>query len=93
MQKLYKNEKYKFIYSNCILHPYGSSNYNTKAYKHIKEKQHKHNKYVNVQLSFWGWTRKRGQFSKLISKKQKKWNDINKKCYLSACFYTKNPAF
>jgi hypothetical protein len=37
-----------FIYSNCILHPYGSSNYNTKAYKHIKEKQHKHNKYVNV---------------------------------------------
>ena len=52
MQKLYKNEKYKFIYSNCILHPYGSSNYNTKAYKHIKEKQHKHNKYVNVQLSY-----------------------------------------
>jgi hypothetical protein len=37
-----------FIYSNCILHPYGSSNYNTKACKHIKEKQHKHNKYVNV---------------------------------------------
>jgi hypothetical protein len=33
---------------NCILHPYGSSNYNTKACKHIKEKQHKHNKYVNV---------------------------------------------
>ena len=32
--------------------PYGSSNYNTKACKHIKEKQHKHNKYVNVQLSF-----------------------------------------
>ena len=28
--------------------PYGSSNYNTKACKHIKEKQHKHNKYVNV---------------------------------------------
>ena len=26
----------------------GSSNYNTKACKHIKEKQHKHNKYVNV---------------------------------------------
>ena len=52
MQKLYKNEKYKFIYSNCILHPYGSSNYNTKACKHIKEKQHKHNKYVNVQLSY-----------------------------------------
>jgi hypothetical protein len=25
-----------------------SSNYNTKACKHIKEKQHKHNKYVNV---------------------------------------------
>ena len=39
---------YLFIYSNCILHPYGSSNYNTKACKHIKEKQHKHNKYVNV---------------------------------------------
>jgi hypothetical protein len=37
-----------YIYSNCILHPYGSSNYNTKACKHIKEKQHKHNKYVNV---------------------------------------------
>ena len=37
-----------FIYSNCILHPYGLSNYNTKACKHIKEKQHKHNKYVNV---------------------------------------------
>jgi hypothetical protein len=37
-----------FIYSNCILHPHGSSNYNTKACKHIKEKQHKHNKYVNV---------------------------------------------
>ena len=39
---------YLFIYSNCILHPYGSSNYNSKACKHIKEKQHKHNKYVNV---------------------------------------------
>ena len=39
-----------FIYSNCILHPYGSSNYNTKACKHIKEKQHKHNKYVNVKF-------------------------------------------
>ena len=37
-----------FIYSNCILHPYGSSNYNTKVCKRIKEKQHKHNKYVNV---------------------------------------------
>ena len=37
-----------YIYSNCILHAYGSSNYNTKACKHIKEKQHKHNKYVNV---------------------------------------------
>ena len=39
-----------YIYSNCILHPYGSSNYNTKACKHIKEKQYKHNtcKYVNV---------------------------------------------
>ena len=37
-----------FIYSNCILYPYGSSNYNTKACKYIKEKQHKHNKYVNV---------------------------------------------
>ena len=33
---------YLFIYSNCILHPDGSSNYNTKACKHIKEKQHKH---------------------------------------------------
>jgi hypothetical protein len=35
-----------------ILNPtsdlFGSSNYNTKACKHIKEKQHKHNKYVNV---------------------------------------------
>jgi hypothetical protein len=41
-----------FIYSNCILHPYGSSNYNTKACKHIKEKQHKHNKYVNVEEIF-----------------------------------------
>ena len=37
-----------FIYSNCILHPYGLSNYNTNVCKHIKEKQHKHNKYVNV---------------------------------------------
>ena len=37
-----------YIYSNCILHAYGSSNYNTKACKHIKEKKHKHNKYVNV---------------------------------------------
>jgi hypothetical protein len=26
---------YLFIYSNCILHPYGSSNYKTKASKHI----------------------------------------------------------
>ena len=26
-----------FIYSNCILHPCGSSNYNTKACKHIKK--------------------------------------------------------
>ena len=25
-----------FIYSNYILHPYGSSNYNTKACKHIQ---------------------------------------------------------
>ena len=41
-----------FIYSNCILHPYGSSNYNTKACKHIKEKQHKHIKYVNVGAIF-----------------------------------------
>jgi hypothetical protein len=39
-----------FIYSNCILHPYGSSNYNTKACKHIKEKQHKHKKYVKINL-------------------------------------------
>jgi len=40
------------------LHPYGSSNYNTKAYKHIKRTDkkkthtqthtHKHNIYVNV---------------------------------------------
>ena len=41
-----------FIYSNCILHSYGSSNYNTKACKHIKEKQHKHIKYVNVGAIF-----------------------------------------
>ena len=46
--KLFKRKYYYFFYSNCILHPYGSSNYNTKACKHIKEKQHKHNKYVNV---------------------------------------------
>ena len=47
---IYCNSFNLFIYSNCILHPYGSSNYNTKACKHIKEKQHKHNtcKYVNV---------------------------------------------
>ena len=43
---------YLFIYSNCILHPYGSSNYNTKAGKHTKEKQHKHNKYANVEDIF-----------------------------------------
>jgi hypothetical protein len=44
-----------FIYSNCILHPYGSSNYNTKACKHIKEKQHTHNEYVNVGEIFDKW--------------------------------------
>ena len=37
-----------FIYSNCILHPYGSSNNNTKACKYIQEKQHKHNLYANI---------------------------------------------
>ena len=53
--KLFKRKYYYFFYSNCILHPYGSSNYNTKACKHIKEKQHTHNEYVNVGEIFDKW--------------------------------------
>jgi hypothetical protein len=50
-----------FFYSNCILHPYGSSNYNTKPCKHTAGNRHKQNSWFCKEIRednfrFW-WRR------------------------------------